>query len=475
MKVCVLQPDYSPSDVDYKKYDPPRDLSSLLPNDEVDHVFLNKLTTYKQLKDLAKKDYDIFINLCEAYLEWEVPSIDVIYTLDLLNLPYTGPTQELYDPPKELMKYVAHVAGVEVPNFRVVSNLDDLNDLTTQLKFPLFIKPSKAGDSLGVDDHSFVQDEKSLFIKVRDLLDTYGEVMVEEFIEGREFTILVAADLKDEKKCISFKPVEYLFPPGFSFKTYALKTSELHPESNIACREETIERKLRKAASAIFREFGGKGYARLDFRMNPKGKLYFLEINFTCSVFYPNGFEGSADHILNLDGIGQAGFLHHIIREGINRHKRKQKKFYLKKNSISGYGIYANLKIRKGDVVFRGEERSQRIVTKSYVDKNWNAADKEVFRKYAYPVGSDVYILWDTRPEEWAPQNHSCNPNTQYSGLNVIASRDIEKNEELTLDYASFLDEQMEAFVCTCGSPNCRTWISNQKEMKDNKTVKALA
>ncbi|MGB5024406.1 MAG: SET domain-containing protein-lysine N-methyltransferase, partial [Saprospiraceae bacterium] len=91
------------------------------------------------------------------------------------------------------------------------------------------------------------------------------------------------------------------------------------------------------------------------------------------------------------------------------------------------------------------------------------------------PVGSDVYILWDTRPEEWAPQNHSCNPNTQYSGLNVIASRDIEKNEELTLDYASFLDDQMEAFVCTCGSPNCRSWISNQKEPAGKKTVKALA
>lgn len=70
MKVCVLQPDYSPSDVDYKNYDPPRNLSALLPNDQVDHVFLNKLTTYKQLKELARKDYDIFINLCEAYLEW---------------------------------------------------------------------------------------------------------------------------------------------------------------------------------------------------------------------------------------------------------------------------------------------------------------------------------------------------------------------------------------------------------------------
>ncbi len=474
MKVCVLQPDYSTSNVDYKNYDPPRDLSSLLPDHHVDHVFINKLTTYKQLKQLSTQGYDIFVNLCESYLEWEVPSIDVIYSLDLLNLPYTGPTVDLYDPPKELMKYVAYISGIEVPNYRIVKNLEDLNDLSTQLKFPLFVKPSKAGDSLGVDDKSFVQDEKNLLIKVRNLLNEFGEVLVEEYIEGREFTVLVAADSKDEKKCIAFKPVEYLFPEGFSFKTYKLKTSELHPESNVPCKEENLDRKLRRAACGIFKEFGGKGYARMDFRMNTKGKIYFLEINFTCSVFYSQGYEGSADHILLCDGIGQAGFLNQIIQEGIQRHRRKQKKYIVKKNAIAGYGIYALNKIRKGEIIFKGEERSQRIVTKAFVDKNWNAADKEVFRKYAYPIGNDVYILWDTKPEEWAPQNHSCSPNTIYHGLNVIACKDIEKFEELTLDYASFLDEQMEAFVCTCGSPNCRAWISNGKTEEKVKNIKAF-
>ncbi|MBS1567144.1 MAG: hypothetical protein JST39_22365, partial [Bacteroidetes bacterium] len=115
MKVCVLQPDYSTSGVDYKNYDPPRDLARLLPNDTVDHVFLNKLYTYRQLKELKNKGYDIFVNLCEGYLEWDVPSIDVIYTLELLNMPHTGPSTLLYDPPKELMKYVAHTEGVHSP------------------------------------------------------------------------------------------------------------------------------------------------------------------------------------------------------------------------------------------------------------------------------------------------------------------------------------------------------------------------
>ncbi|MBK8089193.1 MAG: hypothetical protein IPK31_15330 [Chitinophagaceae bacterium] len=56
MKICVLQPDYSTSAVDYQYYDPPRNLSHLLPGIQFDHVSLNKLTTYKQLLELSKKD-----------------------------------------------------------------------------------------------------------------------------------------------------------------------------------------------------------------------------------------------------------------------------------------------------------------------------------------------------------------------------------------------------------------------------------
>ena len=57
LKICVLQPDYSTSEVDYQYYDPKRDLSSIMPEAHIDHVFLNKLTTYQQLKELKEKNY----------------------------------------------------------------------------------------------------------------------------------------------------------------------------------------------------------------------------------------------------------------------------------------------------------------------------------------------------------------------------------------------------------------------------------
>jgi D-alanine-D-alanine ligase len=460
MKICVLQPDYSTSNVDYQNYDPARDLSHFIPEASFDHVLLNKLTTYKQLKELKKKNYDIFVNLCEGYLEWEVPSIDVIYSMELLNLPFTGPSSLLYDPPKELMKYVAYTEGINTPAYTLISDEESVEDECGHLQFPLFIKPAKAGDSLGVDDKSLVYDMSGLKQKVHDIIEEYGPLLAEEYISGREFTVMIAANAGEEKAVTVFKPVEYIFPEGFSFKTYSLKTSELHPNANIACNDPELEINLKEAAARIFRSFGGVGYARLDFRVNDKKEIYFLEINFTCSVFYKDGYEGSADYILKHDGFGQERFLRHIIAEGMDRHQRKQKKYTMKGNSISGYGIYANRNIGYNELIFKGEEAAQRIVTRRHVEKNWNIKEKEIFRKYAYPLSKEVFLLWDNDPAGWAPQNHSCDPNTAYEGLNVVAVRDIKKGEELTLNYASFLDEHMEPFTCRCGSPKCCGLIS---------------
>jgi hypothetical protein len=202
------------------------------------------------------------------------------------------------------------------------------------------------------------------------------------------------------------------------------------------------------------------GYARLDFRVDAQQEIYFLEINFTCSVFYNDGYEGSADFILKHDGIGQSGFLHHIIAEGIARHLRKIKPFVIKGNAIAGYGIYASRDIKQGEVIFKGEGKSQRIVTKRYVNNNWNEQEKLNFRRYAYPISQELFILWDDDPSEWAPQNHCCEPNTAFDGLNVLALENIQKGKELTLDYAQFLDQNMEPFDCQCGVFTCRGKIS---------------
>jgi D-alanine-D-alanine ligase-like ATP-grasp enzyme len=458
VRICVLQPDYSTSTVDYRHYDPPRDLAPLAPGHTVHHEALHKLSTYKQLQALSTQGFDIFVNLCEGYLEWDVPSVDVIHSLELLDLPYTGPTPLLYDPPKPLMKYVAHSAGVATPRHVVVLPGEDAAAAVTRagLRFPLFVKPAKAGDSLGVDEHACVSDLEALRSQVLAVQPEYPELLIEEYIAGREFTVLVVGDPEGQGRSTALSPIEYRFPAGRSYKSYALKTSELHPDANVRVEDPALAQALRQAAMRVFRGFDATGYARMDFRMDAAGTLYFLEINFTCSVFYPPGWEGSADHILALDGLGQAGFLARIIAEGRARHARKRRAYAIRGDAIAGYGIVATRSLQAGEVVFRGEERPSRVVTRDHVERSWNAEEQELFRRYAYPLSDEVYAIWDADPGAWAPQNHSCDPNTRFDGLNVVTRRAVAVGEELTLDYAEFLDASAEPFDCACGASGCR-------------------
>ena len=456
MKICVLQPDYSSSSVDYRNYDPPRDLSALLPGHTVDHVALDKRTTYRQLRRLATQGYDVFVNLCEGYLDWDVPSIDVIENLERLRLPYTGPTASLYDPSKTLMKYVAYTAGVRTPPHVLVTDAQGAGVAPDGLRYPLFVKPAHAGDSLGIDEHSLVHDAAGLREQVAAIHREYGDVLVEEYIEGREFTVLVVAGADEHDDAIALTPVEFVFPAGTAFKTYALKTSELHPEANIPVRDASLAARLREAALRVFGAFGAVGYARMDFRLDAHGTLFFLEVNFTCSVFYRDGFEGSADYILAHDGMGQSAFAERIIAEGIARHRRAQKPYVMRGNAIAGYGIFATTELEAGDVVFRGEGRAHRVVTARHVQAAWNADDQQTFRRYGYPLSDELYALWDDDPGAWAPQNHSCAPNTAFAGLDVVATRAVASGEEFTLDYAEFMNEESEPFECRCGAAACR-------------------
>jgi D-alanine-D-alanine ligase len=462
MKICVLQPDYSASSVDYRHYDPTRDLSALLPGHTVDHVALNKLTTYRQLKALSTQGYDIFMNLCEGYLDWDIPSVDVIETLERLKLPFTGPTAKLYDPFKTLMKYVAYTAGVRTPPHLLVTDAGNLDVGVADLRYPLFVKPAHAGDSLGIDAHSLVHDAAELRAQVDATLRDFAEVLVEEYIAGREFTVLVLAGAEREGEATALTPFEFVFPAGTGFKTYALKTSELHPEANVPVRDEALAARLKVAALRVFRAFGGVGYARLDFRLDERGELFFLEVNFTCSVFYQGGYEGSADYILKHDSLGQAGFAAHIIAEGLARYRRARRPHVMRGNGVSGYGIFAATELAPGDVVFRGEGRAHRIVTARHVQATWNADDQLMLRRYGYPLSDGLYAFWDDDPDAWAPQNHSCRANTGFDGLNVVALRAIASGEELTLDYTEYMNEDSEPFACRCGAANCQGMVTGR-------------
>ena len=462
MKICVLQPSYEGSTFDYRHYDTPRDLSPLRPDDTFHHEFLNKRTTFKQIRALHKQGFDIYVNLCEGYLDSDIPSIDVILALEYFNLPYTGPRARLYDPPKDLMKLVATLSGVAVPRYLLADTDHDIEIAAKEFRFPLFVKPHASGDSLGIDRESYVTDTATLRRKAAATIQESGKALIEEYIAGREFTVLVYAEPDATHPAVALLPVEFRFPPGEHFKTYDLKVRQYHPECNHPCREPGLAGRLKEAACRIFRGFSGEGYARMDFRVTPDNQILFLEVNFACSVFYPAGYYGSADYILMADGLGHSRFLDKIIAEGLARHAWKQKPFAIR-SSNTGIGMFATRAIARGEVVVWGEGQPHRIMTRSQLEQIRDK--KEILHRCAFPISKDVLVLWDKDPAGWILENHSCEPNTAFAGLDIIALRDIGPGEELTIDYSAFCDSLMSAFDCRCGSPKCRGRIVGRKDL----------
>lgn len=172
------------------------------------------------------------------------------------------------------MKYVAYAAGVRTPKYLLATSDQPVDLVAADLAFPLFVKAAHAGDSRGIDARSLVRDRESLDRQVAAMHAEFRDVLVEEYIEGRELTVLIVASPDERGDPIALMPVEYVFPTPIKYKTYANKTSELHPDANIPVHDAALAARVRDAAMQVFRGFEAVGYGRMDFR--GRGRQHLL-------------------------------------------------------------------------------------------------------------------------------------------------------------------------------------------------------
>ena len=212
------------------------------------------------------------------------------------------------------------------------------------------------------------------------------------------------------------QPIEFVFPAGACFKTYELKVAQHHPECNVPVTDPALDERLRRAAAEIFVGFEGEGYARLDFRMDEAGEIFFLDINFACSVFYQPGYEGSADYILKFDPLGPSASCatsSPTASRGIAAVKRCTSAAGMRSRGSAFTRSATFRRARSYSAVKNARSGSSPEVMS---ERHWPPSQVEVFRRYALPTGGEVHILWDEDPNQWSPQNHSCDPNTAYRG-----------------------------------------------------------
>jgi D-alanine-D-alanine ligase len=198
--------------------------------------------------------------------------------LDLTRVPYTGSGHlaSALAMDKDLSKRLFRDAGVLTPDWLMVRAGDGQDwkspafkaSTAARLGVPLIVKPSKQGSTVGL---SLVKDTAVLADAIAEAFRHDDEVMLEQFIAGREMTVGILGG--------TALPVGEIIPKhelyDYECKYTAGMAEEIFPAAI------TDEERARAQRDAL-RAFGAlklSGYARIDFRMTAKGEFYCLEAN----------------------------------------------------------------------------------------------------------------------------------------------------------------------------------------------------
>jgi len=315
MKICVLG---DPT------WDDPFDPSYYLQAYDWEMHDLHCPHVAEELAALAGRGFDVFLNMCDgAADELDRPGLDVVRALEALNVPFTGAASHYYEPTREEMKRICHQQGVGFPEGRSFTTARLPRRHLKGLRFPLIVKHPNSYGSIGLIKDSRVETSEQLQVQVTRMVETFGGALVEEFVEGREFSVLVSENPDDPAVPITYVPVEIVFPPGESFKHTDMKWQRFNEMRVQPVREEPLGSRLRDMTQKLFAGLDGTGYGRCDIRMDAQGELFMLEINPQGAVFYPPDQPGMADFILQYDPRGHAGFIDLLLRSAFARHRRR--------------------------------------------------------------------------------------------------------------------------------------------------------
>jgi len=223
----------------------------------------------------------IVFNLFEGFGGEPFTEVDIASALKEMNIPYTGNTPEslalCLD--KRLAKQTLLDAGVPTPAFQV---FDESSDKNLQLNLPVILKPAMEDASHGVYAENVVYKTETFRQVLKQLLkQTSRQVIVEEFINGREFNATVLG-----KEVLPVSEIIYTLPDDLPrILTFESKwdTGSLYYKNTQAVCPAKVDSKtessLKELARQACKACGCRGYARVDMRADDNGKIYVLEVN----------------------------------------------------------------------------------------------------------------------------------------------------------------------------------------------------
>lgn len=247
--------------------------------------------------------------------------------LDLANVAYVGcgVLSSSVGMDKDMTRRLVCIQGIKSANYRLLSwrtpakeRQPFCSEVSRELGWPLFVKPCSLGSSVGIRK---VKNEAQLLAAVEDALRYDKEVIIEEFIQGRELELAVLESPLGFPKVSVVGEIRVHHPDGFY--SYSAKYLESDQTDLLvpAALSTSLTENLQQASREVFTRLKCEGMARVDFFVKEEtNEIYFNEVNtlpgFTAISMYPKLWQAS--------GLAYADLLDELIALAIIRHKNRQ-------------------------------------------------------------------------------------------------------------------------------------------------------
>jgi D-alanine-D-alanine ligase len=275
------------------------------------------------IRILTRNKIDLVFNLMEMFGKNLFGDVSMAGLLDLIGVPYTGGgAGELYlQQDKSLTKKLLAFEGIRYPDFAVFSPA--AKEATTSLRMPLFVKPLRGDASIGINGDAVVRNRSDMLKRISDIHTKVRDfALVEEYIEGREFSVGVLGNGADLR---TFPPVEIDFsglPPGkphvldrrakWTRRSVEFRGTKAHVPEIPA----ELSNQLQSVSAAAARVLHVRDYARIDLRLNAGGDVYVIEANANCYLDAESEFVMGAQAA----GLGYPELISRIVDSALGRY-----------------------------------------------------------------------------------------------------------------------------------------------------------
>jgi D-alanine-D-alanine ligase len=257
------------------------------------------------IDELTKEQPELVFNLAESFRGKSALESNVAALLNLLDLRYTGssPAGLILAGDKTLTKKVLAFHGIQSAKFATMYR--GQVDWSGDIKFPLLVKPPQEDASLGITQKSVVNDVKELLDVISSTQQEYqSPVLVEEFIDGREFYVGVIGNSKVE--ALPIIELDFSkFPAGLpKIASWEAKWGDDGDEKGAQFEgtksvfptdlSEVLTNKIQQVAIDSFQALRLRDYARVDLRVTAAEEVYVIEANPNCYLEQNSEFARSA-------------------------------------------------------------------------------------------------------------------------------------------------------------------------------------